>query len=69
VERGGLDGLYDEITGHGANAHPLETILHYHADILGRRGDETSRMQSERRQQVTCFLLERHLMEGARRPA
>jgi len=63
VERGGLDGLYQEMTREGENAHPIETILHYHADILGRKGDETSPIEVERRKQVTAFLLERYLQE------
>jgi len=61
VERGGLDGLYDELTGSGQNGHPIESILLYHADILGRRGDETPHAQIRRRQDVTCYLLERHM--------
>jgi hypothetical protein len=61
VERGGLDLLYQEITGHGENPYPIETILHYHADILGRRGDETAPVQIERRKEVTTFLLERYI--------
>jgi succinyl-CoA synthetase alpha subunit len=64
VGRGGLDGLYDEITGRGKNTHPIETILHYHADILGRRGDETYPLQIERREQVTSALLERYVREN-----
>jgi hypothetical protein len=69
VNRGGLDCLYDEITGGGENAYPIETILHYHADILGRRGDETQLIQVERRKQVTSFLLERYLRENPEPPA
>jgi hypothetical protein len=65
VERGGLDGLYDELTGGGRNAYPVESILHYHADVLGRRGDETPHAQVERRKQVTCYLLERYMREHA----
>jgi hypothetical protein len=65
INRGGLDRLYDEITNGGENAHPIETILHYHADILGRRGDETPKTQLERRKLVTSFLLERYLREHA----
>jgi hypothetical protein len=61
--RGGLDSLYDEITDHGENPCPIETILHYHADILGRRGDETSQTEIERRKQVTSFLLARYMRE------
>ena len=61
--RGGLDSLYDEITDHGENPCPIETILHYHADILGRRGDETSQMEIERRKQVTSFLLAIYVRE------
>jgi hypothetical protein len=64
VARGGLDGLYDEIVDGGRNAYPVETILHYHADILGRRGDETNPVQVERREQVTSFLLQRCLRES-----
>jgi hypothetical protein len=60
-ERGGLALLYDGITGGGENPYTVETVLHYHADILGRRGDETPPFQAERRKQVTSFLLERHL--------
>jgi hypothetical protein len=64
VERGGLDGLYDAIVDGGKNAYPIETLLHYHADILGRRGDETDPSQVERRKQVTSFLLDRYLREN-----
>jgi hypothetical protein len=63
VERGGLDGLYDELTGGGRNGHPIESILLYHADILSRRGDETPPAQVERRKQVTTYLLERYMRE------
>ncbi len=63
VARGGLDLLYDSLTDEMRNPYPIETILHYHADILGRRGDETSPSQIERRKQVTSFLLERLLRE------
>jgi hypothetical protein len=63
VARGGLEGLYEAFTGGGRNPYPVETILHYHADILGRRGDETSPIQVARRKQVTTFLLERFLRE------
>jgi len=63
-KRGGLALLYDGITGRGENPYPVETILHYHADILGRRGDETPSFQVERRKQVTSFLLERHLQSS-----
>ncbi len=61
--RGGLDLLYKEITDDGRNPYPIETILHYHADILGRQGDETSLAQVERRKQVTGFLLGRYVEE------
>jgi succinyl-CoA synthetase alpha subunit len=64
VERGGLDSLYDEITGGGENAYPIETILHYHADILGRRGDETPQFEVERRKQVTSTLLENYIRKN-----
>jgi succinyl-CoA synthetase alpha subunit len=63
VARGGLDGLYQALTGNSENPYPIETFLHYHADILGRRGSETSSTQVERRKQVTSFLLERYLRE------
>jgi len=63
VARGGLDGLYQALTGSSENPYPIETFLHYHADILGRRGSETSSTQVERRKQVTSFLLERYLRE------
>jgi hypothetical protein len=63
VKRGGLEGLYQSITGNGENAYPVESILHYHADILGRRGDETPPTEVERRKQVTAFLLERYMRE------
>lgn len=59
--RGGLDRLYEEITAGGRNPYPIETILHYHADILGRQGDETPEVQVERRKQVTSSLLGRCL--------
>jgi succinyl-CoA synthetase alpha subunit len=63
VARGGLDGLYEAFEAGSRNPYPIETILHYHADILARRGDETSDEQLARRKQVTCFLLERYLRE------
>ena len=63
VKRGGLDGLYKEMTRKGEVVYPIETILHYHADILGRKGDETPPFEIERRQKVTAFLLERYLRE------
>ncbi|MFQ5381138.1 MAG: HD domain-containing protein, partial [Dehalococcoidia bacterium] len=63
VEREGLDVLYEEMVDRGRNEHPVETALHYHADILGRRGSETSTAEIERRQRVTTFLLERCLGE------
>ena len=63
VGRGGLDQLYEETTREGENAYPIETLLHYHADILGRRGDETPPVQVERRKQVTIHLLERYMRE------
>jgi succinyl-CoA synthetase alpha subunit len=63
AERGGLDLLYEKITRSGENPYPIETILHYHADILGRRGDETPQAQIERRKQVTSFLLERYMRD------
>lgn len=62
--RGGLDLLYDELTGGGANRYPVETILHYHADFLGRRGDRTSAIQVARRHEVTRFLLVRWAETG-----
>jgi succinyl-CoA synthetase alpha subunit len=64
VARGGIDGLYEAISGGGKNTHPVETILHYHADILARRGDETEPSQVERRNQVTATLLARYLREN-----
>ena len=69
VARAGLDRLYASLTGGSRNPYPVETILHYHADILGRRGDETSSIQVERRKQVTSFLLERFLREHPRTAA
>jgi succinyl-CoA synthetase alpha subunit len=69
VNRGGLNCLYEKITGGGENAYPIETILHYHADILGRRGDETPQAQVERRKQVTSFLLGRYMRENPAPPA
>jgi succinyl-CoA synthetase alpha subunit len=63
-ERGGLDLLYEELSGGGANAHPVETVLHYHADILGRQGDKTSARQVSRRQQVSRHLIDRCLRAG-----
>jgi hypothetical protein len=66
--RGGLDLLYDAIAGHGANPYPLETVLHHHADILGRRGDETSTAEVERRKQVTNRLLARYVREHPEPP-
>jgi hypothetical protein len=68
VKRGGLDGLYKEMTREGEVAYPIETILHYHADILGRKGDETPSFEVERRNQVTAFLLERYLREHPELP-
>jgi hypothetical protein len=41
----------------------METVLHYHADILGRRGDETPVAEIERRKRVTNFLLKRYIRE------
>jgi succinyl-CoA synthetase alpha subunit len=64
VERGGLDLLYESLTDRSRNPYPIETILHYHADILGRRGSETPPFQVERRKQVTSFLLERLIGEN-----
>jgi succinyl-CoA synthetase alpha subunit len=69
VARGGLERLYASVTGRSQNPYPIETILHYHADILGRRGDETSSIQVERRKQVTSFLLEHYLREHPRKGA
>jgi succinyl-CoA synthetase alpha subunit len=66
VARGGLERLYASLTGSSENPYPIETILHYHADILGRRGDETPPFQVARRKQVTSFLLERFLQEHPR---
>jgi succinyl-CoA synthetase alpha subunit len=63
VGRGGLDLLYTALTGGSRNPYPIEAILHYHADILGRRGDETPPFQVARRKQVTSFLLNRFLQE------
>jgi succinyl-CoA synthetase alpha subunit len=68
VKRGGLDGLYKEMTKEGEVAYPIETILHYHADILGRKGDETPPFEVERRKQVTIFLLERYMKEHPESP-
>ena len=66
--RGGLDLLYQEMTGHGENPYLIETALHYHADILGKRGDETSPTEVERRKRVTAFLLARYLREHPEPP-
>jgi len=66
VARAGLDRLYASLTGGSRNPYPIESILHYHADILGRRGDETSSIQVDRRKQVTSFLLGRFLREHPR---
>ena len=63
VARGGLYLLYTALTGGSRNPYPIETLLHYHADILGRRGDETPPFQVARRKQVTSFLLNRFLQE------
>jgi hypothetical protein len=63
VQRGGLRLLYDAITANGANPYPVETVLHYHADILGQRGEETEPAQVERRQQVTNHLLAQYARE------
>jgi succinyl-CoA synthetase alpha subunit len=60
VRRGGLRLLYEAITARGANPYPVETALHYHADILGQRGDETDPAQVERREEVTRRLLARY---------
>jgi hypothetical protein len=68
VKRGGLDGLYKEMTREGEVAYPIETILHYHADILGRQGDETPPFQVERRKQVTALMLERYMREHPEAP-
>jgi hypothetical protein len=69
VKRGGLKGLYQEMTREGEVVYPIEGILHYHADILGRRGDETPPFEVERRKQVTAFLLERYFREHPELPA
>ena len=61
------DLVYEAITGHGENPYPIETILHYHADILGRRGDQTPHSEVERRKEVTAFLLARYMREHAAR--
>jgi hypothetical protein len=63
-DRGGLDLLYQEMTGQGENPYPVETILHYHADILGKRGLETPAAEVERRKHVTNFLLARYVREN-----
>jgi hypothetical protein len=62
-KRGGLNLLYEAIEGQGENPYPMETVLHYHADILGRRGDETPAAEVERRKHVTNFLLKRYVRE------
>jgi succinyl-CoA synthetase alpha subunit len=62
-KRGGLDLLYEGIEGQGENPYPMETVLHYQADILGRRGDETPAAEVERRKHVTNFLLKRYFRE------
>jgi len=62
-KRGGLDLLYEAIEGQGENPYLMETVLHYHADILGRRGDETPTAEIERRKRVTNFLLKRYTRE------
>ena len=59
--RGGLNLLYESIVDGGRNAYPVETILHYHADILGRQGVETSDSELARREQVTTHLLKRYM--------
>jgi succinyl-CoA synthetase alpha subunit len=69
VARGGLQQLYDAITAGGANPYPVETVLHYHADILGQRGDETEPAQVARRAQVTHRLLEQYAREHPSREA
>jgi hypothetical protein len=63
-DRGGLDLLHDAIVDQGNNPYPLETILHYHADILGRQGGATSDAETERRKAVTRYLVAT-LSEGA----
>lgn len=63
LERGGLELLFDELTAHGENAHPIETVLHYHADILGRQGEHTPADEVERRRVVSATLIERYLRE------
>jgi succinyl-CoA synthetase alpha subunit len=68
VKRDGLGGLYEEMTREGEVAYPIETILHYHADILGRQGDETPAFQVERRKQVTALMLERYMREHPEAP-
>ena len=62
-KRGGLDLLYEGIEGQGENPYPMETVLHYHADILGRRGDETPAAEVERRKHVSNHLLMRYVRE------
>jgi succinyl-CoA synthetase alpha subunit len=59
VERGGLDLLHRQFTDGGRNPCAVETTLLYHADILGRLGDETPDWQVARRQQVTRHVLGR----------
>jgi hypothetical protein len=39
-------------------------VLHYHADILGKRGDETRAAEVERRKLVTGRLLARYAREN-----
>ena len=57
-DRGGLRLLVDAFTDGGNNPYPLETILHYHADILGRQGDATAEIEVERRKVVTRYLVD-----------
>ncbi|MBN1609475.1 MAG: HD domain-containing protein [Polyangiaceae bacterium] len=59
VERGGLDLLHQQFADGGRNPCTVETALLYHADILGRLGDETPDWQVARRQQVTRHVLGR----------
>jgi hypothetical protein len=59
VERGGLDLLHRQFADGGRNPCAVETTLLYHADILGRLGDETPDWQVARRQQVTRHVLGR----------
>ena len=65
MRRGGLRRLFEQMLAGGRNPYPLETILHYHSDILGRQGSQTLKAEVTRREEVTNFLLAQYIRQGA----